>query len=392
MDSNSEHDDDLAADIFGEAEYEAAKPLKKVFLPWHRPRKQYVRVNQWVFAISRAFRDFGKQPGEPLRYLGLPGVDLLDLRYIHETVCKVRQIPLLFLGFNTCHPNTDAGAELNISLSEVRELSGVWKESDVIGSDFRAIGQLDSKAYKYARRSGPYDVINLDLCDCFAAEAPDRLDATHYDAMKGLLTFQSRRKEPWLLFLTTRGGHGDVNADVLNALAQKYKDNLENCEAFRDESQAHLNITTTADVDSALTVPRSEIDVFLTALCKWLLGEALANMPPTTVELLGVLEYQVEPTALTPDLFSIALKFAPSSYVPGDALGLARAAGARPTECEYAPAFVARIAKRKDVDAVLEGNAVLHEEMSKGMEDLLVNARYDGAAFRRWVAEGCPAP
>ncbi|SDJ54626.1 hypothetical protein SAMN04487926_16121 [Paraburkholderia steynii] len=390
MDNNSEHEDDLAADIIGEGTYEAARPLKKAFLPWHRPRKQYVRERQWIFHIRRALKEFKKIDDEPLRYLGLPGVDLLDLRYIHERVCEEKKLPLLFLGFNTCNPHTDAGAELNISLTEVRALPQVVKDSDVIGADFRQIGVLTSKAYQYAKKTGPYDVVNLDLCDCFAAESPDKLDTTHYDAMKGLITFQGRRAEPWLLFLTTRGGSGDVHPGVLSKLANKYKANLEQCAEFRTASNEHLKIDSIADVDAALQAPRGEVDVFLTALCKWLLGEALANMPPTTVQLLGVLEYQVNERAKTPDLFSIALKFAPGNYVPPDALGLARPAGKKPTECEHAPALVPGIALRKDVDATLSGDPNLHEEMSVGMESLLVQARYDGKAFRAWVAEGCP--
>ncbi|WP_155634748.1 PP_RS20740 family protein [Burkholderia cepacia] len=263
---------------------------------------------------------------------------------------------------------------------------------DRVGISFPgAIGKMDSRANKYARESGPYDVVNLDLCDCFAAEAPDQLDVTHYDAMKGLITFQGRRAAPWLLFLTTRGGRGDVNPEVLGKLAQKYRDNLAHCAAFRSASSEHLQIESVADVDEALQAPSGEVAIFLTALCKWLLGEALMNMPPTSVQLLSVLEYKVNQAAVTPDLFSIALKFVPSSYVPADALGLARPAGVRPSECDYAPAFVPRIALRKDIDSMLNQNPELHAEMSQAMEALLVQARYDGPAYRSWVEQGCPA-
>ena len=79
----------FADNIFGEeVAYEAPLPEeKKEFLPWHRPRKQFVRHYQWCKEIRRMISHTPPADGV-LKYLGLPGVDLLDLRYFHEEVCQ----------------------------------------------------------------------------------------------------------------------------------------------------------------------------------------------------------------------------------------------------------------------------------------------------------------
>ena len=66
-------------EIFGTGTYRAPSPPKKEFLPWHRPRKQFVRDRQWCGEIGKLLEDSPREGGV-LRYLGLPGADLLDLR------------------------------------------------------------------------------------------------------------------------------------------------------------------------------------------------------------------------------------------------------------------------------------------------------------------------
>jgi len=100
------------------------------------------------------------------RYLGLPGVDLLDLRFFHSRICQPRALEMSFLGFNSeAADGTRAQIELNISLDEVRKLSDVNSRSIVVRDDFFAVANDTSVAYKRAINGGPYDVINIDLCD-----------------------------------------------------------------------------------------------------------------------------------------------------------------------------------------------------------------------------------
>src|SRR4051794_33064978 len=90
--------EELVAEIFGQLDVAPTEPTRKQFMPWHRPRKQFVRREQWWELVRRLYE--GRPDGAPLRYLGLPGVDLIDLRYLHDRVCNPVGRPLRFLGFN----------------------------------------------------------------------------------------------------------------------------------------------------------------------------------------------------------------------------------------------------------------------------------------------------
>ena len=57
------------------------------FKPWHKPRKQYIRLRQWCAIVRWLIRKVGMQQGDSLRYLGLPGEDLLDIRSLRG-VCE----------------------------------------------------------------------------------------------------------------------------------------------------------------------------------------------------------------------------------------------------------------------------------------------------------------
>src|SRR4029077_4445676 len=164
MAQDSQSEAGHADDIVPINSYEAPLPEpKRTFLPWHSPRKQFVRQYQWCKQISQMLND-APLGSRTLRYLGLPGVDLLDLRYFHEQLCVKRGINLRFLGFNrAAQPKSKSQTELNISLDEVRRLSHVDQMSDVIGDDFVGIANTNSLAWEKACTLGPYNVINLDL-------------------------------------------------------------------------------------------------------------------------------------------------------------------------------------------------------------------------------------
>lgn len=385
MNDMSAHEEGLADDIVELAAYEASLPEAKEFLPWHRPRKQYVRHHQWCEQIERMLDDAPLTDGT-LKYLGLPGVDLLDLRHFHATLCEPRNINLRFLGFNSsARPSSTAHTELNISLDEVRRLEHVDPMSHVIGDDFALVAKENSIACSKARELGPYDVINLDLCDGFGAQAPGELNNSYYNAVSSLFAIQARSKSPWLLLLTTRADKQNVNVDLLQILLSKYIDNLANCEAFLDASREKFAIETEDALRAAAETPDGLLSVFLTGLCKWFLGLALAHQPPTSVELRSVIGYRVDGDAEHEDLVSLALRFTPTFVPAGDPLGLANHQAAAPDECVLSTRALKRVAKRVDADKKLADDATLNQSMIDATASLLGLARYDTDAYKAWV-------
>lgn len=380
-------DENHADNIVNLGDYEAPPPpvAKGEFLPWHRPRKQYVRHHQWCNEVIKLITDSPLADGV-LKYLGLPGVDLLDLRHFHSAVCEENNVSLRFLGFNnSARPRSKAQTELNISLDEVMRLPRVDPLSNVIGDDFARIANQNSIAFSKACELGPYDVINLDLCDGFGAQSPGTLDDSYYDAVNTLLSLQARSKSPWLLLLTTRADKANINDQVLHTLIKKYLSNLTDCDSFREASREHFDIETAEALAKATLSPAGLLPVFLTGLCKWFVALALEHQPPTIVELRSVFGYRVEKNSEHEDLISLALKFTPTFAPPGDKMGLAKSVAVKFDEGTMATKALRRVAKRIDADKKLADDAKLYQTMVDATGHLLGLARYDIAAYKVWV-------
>lgn len=371
--------------IFDDTAYEAPSPQRKDFLPWHRPRKQFVRQYQWLAQIEQLLKEF-PVTDRPLKYLGLPGADLLDLRYLHTAVCEPRDLKLKFLGFvNAANPSDEGQTELNISLDEVRRLSHVDRDSDVIGDDVRGIATDTSIAWKRTRDLGPYDVVNLDLCDGFGRDSPsDRNQKTHYRALNALLSIQAHSKSPWLLLLTTRVGAHDVHADVLKSFLAKYQANLDNCETFKAASRDLFQIEE-LPLDGPLE--SKMLPLYLGGLCKWLLNLTIGLQPPWTIEVKSVIGYRVEQGAPHEDLVSLALRFTPVFSLVPDAMGLShRGQRVIVDECALATKVIRRIAKLANADVILQEKPELKAALVDATAGLLAIARYDPDAYRHWAS------
>jgi hypothetical protein len=148
-------------------------------------------------------------------------------------------------------------------------------------------------------------------------------------------------------------------------------------EYFSIEDQAALQLATA-------TTP-GLLQVFLCGLCNWLVGLAMGHRPPTKVEVKSVIGYRVDKTSEHEDLISLALLFTPTFDVTGDPIGLASQLPTGPDECEITAKALKRVAKRKDVDFILNEDAVLNGLMIDATAELLRLARYDSDAYREWV-------
>ena len=352
MTEQMEEQDDLAAGIFGDAKYEAPQPAPKEFKPWHRPRKQFVRSEQWAALLHHLYEN--RNRSDPLRYLGLPGTDLIDLRYLHQQLCHTTERPLRFLGFNTeAQPGNPADVELRVSLDEVRRLPNVNPQSDVIHDDFRRIGNKDSIAWRRTRGLGPFDVVNIDLCDGLASDPPQS-DGSIYDALAQLTALQARNPDPWLLLISTRIGRGMFDADAEQRLIDRFRENVTDCEGFAEACMELLE----SDVESIDPATCSQADLLIlmvAAIGKWLSALMQAH-GPCRIELASTHGYQIDPIAVQEDLVSFALRIEPVITPASDALS-----PTPPTpedECTTAKAILRRSVHRRNVDEILEQEEV----------------------------------
>lgn len=370
---------------FDNAKYEAPKPSKRKFLPWHRPRKHYVRKEQWQHQIEE-LANIGALEAQTLRYLGLPGTDLLDIRHFHKTLCVPKNLALYFLGFNNAAQSQhDDQIELNISLDEVRKMPRVDARSDVIQDDFCLLADDSSLAWSRVREYGPFNVVNIDLCNGFARHKPGTIDINYYNAIIRLMTLQAKQKQPWLLFLTTRTGKQDIHKDVLDILTDKYRSNLADCELFKEQSSIEFGIADEDELSKAVITPDGHLSVFLVALSKWMIGIGTVQQPPFAVTISSTLTYRIKHNAKHNDLVSIAFKFDPTFAAAPDPMGLAKVVDDLPTECKLASATVRHIKNRKCVDTILRDNPAIRSALVHETVELLKLARYDTSGFVDWL-------
>jgi hypothetical protein len=386
----SNDDEDLSDGIVELSAYSASLPTYKPFLPWHRPRKQFVRDRQWTQQISRLLQDH-PPIDNVLRYLGLPGVDLLDLRYFDSAICQPKAVSLCFLGFNNAaRPATTAGTELNISIDEVMKSPSVHPRSEVIRDDFASVANTNSLAFKSAKSLGPYDVINLDLCDGFGAKSSEKSGSSYYDAVNSLLSLQSRSKRPWLFLLTTRADKPNIDPDILAKMIEKYLKNLNACQLFADASKTHHLIENEQNLIKALDTSIGILSVFLVGLSDWLLGLSMAQQPPTKIEVISVIGYKVDDRSDREDLISLAFRFTPTFLPVIDEMGLAQEQAPAIDRCDLLARASKKVSTRLNVDKLLHEDVELNQTMIDATASLLAQARYDEKAYRKWVADGFP--
>ena len=379
MTEQLDNQDDLTTGIFGDIEYAQPRTAPKEFKPWHKPRKQFVRRKQWSALLQGLYEK--REPRDPLRYLGLPGTDLIDLRYLHEQLCRDNNRSLCFLGFNTeAQRGSPAHVELNVSLDEVRRLPNVDEQSAVLPDDFRLVGNENSIAWSRTRQLGPFDVVNIDLCDGLASDVPQN-DGSIYNALAQLMALQARNSKPWLLLITTRIGRGMFGTDAEQRLISHFRDNVANCEGFAEACEQLLE----SDVESIDPATCSESDLLnlmIVAIGKWLF-KLVQYQAPSRVELASTQGYRVNPVAAHEDLVSLALRFEPVIVASADALS--PTAPAPVDECAIAKAILRRSNGRLDVDNILDQQPDLLEELIGETERLLTDARYEVAGYRQWL-------
>lgn len=369
-----------------------ASPLRKEFEPWHKPRKQYIREFQWCREVRSLLQAGLLREGRPLRYLGLPGQDLLDVRSLHK-VCASQGISLRLLGFNDQLSGQIDITELNISKNEVANLSHIHPGSRILPDDVRHIAKQDSVALAMANEFAPFDVINLDLCNSFAVDSPGA-DDSYYNALESIARIQVKRTtSPWLLFLTTYIGHGGVSVEALKCFMACLAENITNNPTFRADMESKLRLPLRALQRTCESDGGSDRSAYFRAfgvgIGKWLLRLLMSATPKWSIQMLQSYSYRVN-NSREPNMLSCAYRFDPLIEPPQDPAGLAhsRVEGrgpSHPSEAELACGLVSRVKGIVDLDAILQNNPPVKKKMTLQSADLLESARYSRDAYLEWV-------
>ena len=372
-------------DIFAVSSYSHQRPPSvPAFQPWHRPRKQYVRSEQW----RSEYQWLGDQrpEGATIRYLGLPGADMLDLRYLtaHPEARRRNQF-LRFLGFDrSAKPGMPGNERLNISERELRDLPMVDGRSKVFSDEFKFLADTDSVAWQAADDFECFDLINLDLCGSLMREEPD-LTLSNYDAILTLMGLQRFQRRPWSLLLTTRIGHEKVHPEVRSKLWGLFAENMVQCLPFAEAVEDNFKFAPSSETDLNGCSQRELFHVLVASLSKWMLRYAIDMH--ARMELTSVAAYQVYGGSADIDMASLVFRFIPETGMPmGDPAALASHVPVAINECDLAAPVPGLVADVVDIDALLEADPTALETFTSESADLLELAHYSRSEYLAWVA------
>src|SRR5438552_942659 len=129
---------EFADEIVSDAVPKHTTPAKDDFKPWHKTRKQFIRIHQWNWLVARMVKRYLKSlqtdvedwavdfettdeediPEEilvekPLKCLVIPGDDLLDLRSLWHSLRPLKCY-IKYLGFNESHGSSEKGTRVHV--------------------------------------------------------------------------------------------------------------------------------------------------------------------------------------------------------------------------------------------------------------------------------------
>jgi len=375
--------------------------------PWHRPRKQKIRQDQWVGLAARLIQKLKDQnvlapqpitladgtsitrPPE-VRYLTLPGLDYLDVRLIGE-MCNSSDCSLETVGFLS--DAEDAGT---MARARVRETSliqaGYIKDTSItLPRDFESICSTDSGTLRELKRRAPFHVVNIDACGSIAPA-----NATHsrrlIDAIHRLVELQlSKATHRWLLFVTVDARDGDLDSATFEKLCDAVRENAKASAEFETGTIAFLHPGAT-DLESAIAAAKSGdgrpfLNIFSLGFAKWLLH--MAGAKQWSVRLKRSHCYSTRSaTDPAPSMVSLALEFLPPPVGLADPFGVSRQKPS-PGGATEDPSMqiLASAALIDDLDVLLDADAELSTNLNASTHLLLAEAGYEADALSPLVAE-----
>lgn len=364
---------------------------RRGFEPWHKPRKQYIRRHQWLAETVKICNTLKFKDDRPLKYLSLPGEDLLDVRVIREC-CDSSGISLKYLGLNDSYSSDVPDTWLHLAWNEVNSLAKIDRNSVVIKDRFELIADRKSQAYRYIEQYGPFDVVNLDLCNSISAQGKNNAP-NYYSALKVLADYQIKnRTEPWLLLVTTRVTDSQVPSADMEKLVDCVRNNARQYDRFRK----HLiqlvprasDLITTKHFETKKLSQKDFLTTFSIGLGKWLLALMSSSVPTWGVAMQPSYAYRVG--GADPDMASFAFLLEPFIRGPIDSSGLSRAAPLKEIDFDEeacALGILSKVSAIRDLDALVHSKPSLRKKLEDESEELLIAAGYESTEYRRWVSK-----
>ena len=372
---------------------------KKKFLPWHKPRKQLVRIEQWGASVGRLADtlDLGRRD-KPLTYLSLPGSDLLDIRALHS-IFEHKNLHLQFLGLNSgAHSEPEDELADAALLNQVRSMSHIDARSEIVIDRFEHLAKKGSISYdRVINQRASFDVVNIDLCGTVAEGSPKTKGPTLINAVFKLLSHQATsRTDDWIFFLTTRSNRDMVDKKTMQVLVDSVNTLIANDHKWLSVL-LQANVIKSAEltdgiIDIGSLCETSFSNVFSFGIGNWVIKALTGSEPSWRVDMLPQFAYHVSLKDESCDMLSLGFYCKKANIMPAiDSIGLAileTGNSPMPTsvltqKCQEKA--INQVGKSRDIDVSLHRDEKAYAEYLERSVELLVGARYDGDAYRKWA-------
>lgn len=358
---------------------------KNEFRPWHRPRKQYVRREQWLREVESLISDLkGGVRGGVLRYLTLPGEDLLDIRYLAQKICSNHELKFYYLGFS--HVPLEAHETIDSSAFSIKRMNCIDRSSSIVPDDIRQIGKHKSMAAGLLEKEAAFHVVNLDLCDSLASIKKRDTIPSYFDALGALLNKQSRTTEGSLLLLTTRMDEECVDEGDYRKLRERVCALCEETPAYKNEIISQWNLDSALSIEDLLLGLTFQ-ELYMLGLAQWVIDQATKHHLFVAVKSFN--SYRVGERDPEDNLVSIAIRLKPNLGLIPDEAGLINdkgaAADAQDRKNMAITKVPAKVSKRKRVDEILKANVEALQECIDEMAELMGASGYSVEEYRAWA-------
>ena len=365
--------------------------LVKLF-PWHRPRKQLVREEQWI-RYSRYLIE--NERGKPamrelhegktkIRYLTLPGIDYLDVRQL-AALCNEYDCSLISTGFQSGEEGNPYVARAQLREKSLIDAGHITAGSYTFPRRFEDVAHIGGSAYRDLRRRGPFHIVNIDACGSIAtpnAGHANRLVDALYRVVELQLELAIGR---WLLFITTDVRPGSLSSETLDGLCRAIFENSDMNEAFRTRATPVLapgQIDIRAAVASATASPGMRfLQLFSLGFAKWLLH--LAHEKEWDIKTHHPYCYSTMPDGdATPSMACLAFEFLPPPPGVDDRFGVSRAEAApTPNREDTSIRAADKIRDMSNADHRIASNDSLRIRMIESLRVQLADAGYEPAVI-----------
>lgn len=360
------------------------------FKSWHLPRKQWVRRHQWAETTSRLMEELALRD-RPLRYLGLPGSDLLDLEVL-AGICGSATTPFRYLGLNSAMQRPSEATMQRIADNTLRAIGNVDSGSLLLADDFAALASKKSIAFSRLRDFESFDVVNLDLCDAFTSAGGKPIHL----AVQNVVEYQTNsRTQPWLLFVTTTVDRRVIAQAELQQYEALLTANANSSTDFGTELAGLIGNQGTPIAKAFSSAKGDQLARLLVlAMGKWLHG-IVCGQPAWTIHLKSSVYYRwglVSGTIATGAVAEGGLVSAVFGMVRNpiqafDPTGIAGRSVATPVpdaaarEIRAALQMVKRVAMTVDLDCLLQADQNLREGLIRESAQMLAARNYSESKY-----------